>query len=142
MLRSSLNASSAVYTSSAVRLDAMLLLLYRQLHATTTPDARRPEHRRGRDALRARLHAVRVDIRRQGVRPDLHAELFQVLRRPGGLLLGEHGEDARTGLDQDDPGEPGIDVAEIPRERESAHLPNGACQLDTGGPAADDDEGQ
>ena len=83
-----------------------------------------------------------VDLRRQGVRPDLHAEFFQVPGRPGRLLLGEHREDARTRLDQDDPRKPGVDVAEVPREREPAHFPDGARQLHAGRAAAYDDEGQ
>ena len=124
------------YASLAVRLQTIILVEF------NPPYPRRPEYRRSLDALRTRFNTVLVYAGHQAFGPDLHTQFFQVSRRAGCLLLGEHGEYTRTGLDQNDPRKLGINVAKVPGERETAHLADGARQFHTGGPSADDHKRQ
>ncbi len=92
------------------------------------------------DVLVADTHTIRRDIRDAGIRPDLHAERFEIAHRAGRELRVERGQDARTGFDQNHARLPRIDAAEIPGERVAAHLADRTRQFHAGRSAADDDE--
>ena len=80
-------------------------------------------------------------MRRHGaVGPDLDAEALEIAHGAARERLAEGGQDARPGLDQDDARELGIDLAEVAREREAAHLADRARELDARRPAAHDHE--
>ena len=103
-------------------------------------DARRPEHRARRHPVAADLHPGRVDVLDPRPGSDLDA---QVAQRPLGLRrqpLGERRQQPGRRLDQQHPRVGRIDVAELPLHPLPRQFGDGAGQLDTGRPAADDDE--
>ena len=69
-------------------------------------------------------------------------QTFEVAGRATRLALAEGWEDAWPRFDQDHPRELGVDVPEVARQRESAHLAQGPGEFDASRPAADHDEGQ
>ena len=72
----------------------------------------------------------------------LDADLLQRALRIGGEVFGKAGENARAGLDQDDAGLVGVDVAKVRRQRVLGEVGDGSRHFDAGRAGADDDEGQ
>ena len=75
-----------------------------------------------------------------GIHLDRGTELLELLLGVGARLLGEHRQDSRTGLHEGDVGRIG-DAREFTAHR-ALKLGYGASHLDTGGPAAHDDDAQ
>ena len=72
--------------------------------------------------------------------PDLNAERFKLLDGFSREVLGVSGKDARAGLDEDNAGVLGVNVAEIVGERVLGELADGTGHFDAGRTAADDHE--
>ena len=106
----------------------------------------RPQDGARRDAVLARLEvhgdAVVVDADDARVDVHLHAELRQLLSGLVAQHLGIGGEQMRRALEQEHARLARIDAAEVARQRVEGDLADGAGELDAGGAAADDDEGQ
>ena len=102
--------------------------------------ARGPQHGARRDRLVAELDEVRAEIGHARAGPNLDAQRDELLLGLARQLLGEGRQDARAGLDQDDPGRLRIEAAKVARQRAPGDLGQRARQLHAGGAAADHDE--
>jgi len=94
------------------------------------------------EARRADYGTVAVAGGHGHAEADLDAEGLEPPVRVIGELLREGRQDARTGLDEDDARRPGIDIAEIHRQRVPSDLGNRAGHLNAGRAGPDDHEGQ
>ena len=115
--------------------------------AERAPDVR-SAHARPPTSTVAACDVLVADARRRpastfvtrAVRPDLHAERFEIAHRASRELLVERRQDARPGFDQDHARLARIDAAKIARQRVAAHLADRARELHARRSAADDDE--
>src|SRR4029453_12087946 len=85
-------------------------------------------------------HARCGDIRDARAGPYLHSERFEVAHGPGRHAWIERWQNARSGLDKNHASLSGVDNKKVARERVTAHLADGACELHASGSASDDDE--
>jgi len=64
--------------------------------------------------------------------PHLDPQAFQIPRGPCGKLPEEGGNDALSRFHKDDPGQLGVNVAEVPDKDETAQLADGPGELHIG----------
>ena len=73
-----------------------------------------------------------VDIRNRLASHNLNPKLVQLPHRRAGELLGKSRKDSGPGLDENDPGAPGIDGTKVRGQNVLGYLGECTCQLNSG----------
>jgi hypothetical protein len=105
-------------------------------------DPRRPEHGAAADLIAADPHGVGRDVRDRRAGAHLDAAARERRRRLRRERVGEGGQDARTALEENDPGLARVDDAEVARHALPGDLGKRPGQLHARGAAADHHEGE